>query len=69
MKKLLISLIEFYQVVLSFDNGLLKIFAPSGACKHELSCSEYTKLAIINSGVLQGLWLGLKRLTRCQPYV
>lgn len=66
MKNLFISLIEFYQAVLSFDKGLLSVFAPGGACKDNPSCSEYTKRAIKESGVVQGIWLGLKRIWRCK---
>ena len=66
MKKLLINLIELYQKYLSFDRGLLFIFAPSGACKYPVSCSEYTRLALQRFGVSKGLSLGLKRLWRCR---
>ncbi|MCL4365905.1 membrane protein insertion efficiency factor YidD [Patescibacteria group bacterium] len=66
MKKLLISLINFYQTFLSFDRGVLAVFAPGGACRHEVSCSEYTKQKIKESGVSKGVWLGLKRVWRCR---
>ncbi|MDO8619528.1 MAG: membrane protein insertion efficiency factor YidD [Candidatus Daviesbacteria bacterium] len=66
MKKLLISIIEFYQRYLSFDKGVLAYFAPGGACKYEISCSEFTKQAIEKHGVLNGIWLGLKRFWSCK---
>ena len=66
MKKLSISLIDFYQALLSFDHGLLAIFAPGGACKYPISCSEYTKQAIIRYGVIRGGWVGIKRIWRCR---
>lgn len=66
MKKLSISLIEFYQTFLSFDRGLFRIFAPTGACRYEVSCSQYTKEAIENYGVIKGINLGLKRIWSCR---
>lgn len=66
MKKFLVNLIKFYQKYLSFDFGVLSYFAPGGACKFEISCSEYTKQKIGELGVLRGSYLGLKRLWRCR---
>jgi len=66
MKKLLINLIEFYQTYISFDKGLLAVFAPGGACKYNVSCSEYTKNMISQFGVIQGVWLGIKRIWSCR---
>jgi hypothetical protein len=37
------------------------------ACRFEPSCSQYTREAIALWGV-RGLWLGLKRILRCQPF-
>ncbi|MBI4038663.1 membrane protein insertion efficiency factor YidD [Candidatus Daviesbacteria bacterium] len=65
-KKLLVLLINFYQVFLSFDKGILAVFAPGGACKYEISCSEYTKRKIGDVGVLVGVGLGLKRIWSCR---
>lgn len=66
MQKLLIKIIEVYQVYLSFDTGILRVFAPGGACKYPLSCSEYTKQAIEKHGVTTGIKLGLKRIWSCR---
>ncbi|MBI4036528.1 membrane protein insertion efficiency factor YidD [Candidatus Daviesbacteria bacterium] len=69
MKKVVLVLIEFYQAYLSFDQGLLRLLAPGGACKYEVSCSEFTKQAIEKYGVLKGGWLGFKRILSCNPWV
>ncbi len=61
-----IQLINFYQIFLSFDTGLLRIFAPNGACKYPVTCSEYTKQAIIEHGVLKGILLGGRRIISCR---
>lgn len=66
MKKLLISLIEFYQTFLSFDKGLLSVFAVGGACRNEISCSEYTKQSIEDFGILKGAVMGAKRIWSCR---
>ncbi|MDP3974099.1 MAG: membrane protein insertion efficiency factor YidD [Candidatus Daviesbacteria bacterium] len=66
MKKILIYLIDFYQSFLSFDGGILAIFAPGGACRYEIRCSEYTKQMIVEQGVLKGLIMGIKRIWSCR---
>lgn len=66
MQKLLISLINFYQTFLSFDRGVLTIFAPGGACRYNPSCSEYTKKAIRDFGAVRGSLMGLKRIWSCK---
>ncbi|OGE43902.1 hypothetical protein A3B45_02635 [Candidatus Daviesbacteria bacterium RIFCSPLOWO2_01_FULL_39_12] len=66
MKRLLIKLIEIYQTYLSFDHGLLNLFAPGGACRYEVSCSEYTKEKIGEFGVFTGSWMGVKRIWSCR---
>lgn len=65
-KKLLVSVIDFYQTFFSFDRGLLAFLAPGGACRYPLSCSEYTKQAIRQEGALKGIFLGLKRIGSCR---
>ena len=66
MKKVLVNLISFYQSYLSFDTGVLALFAPGGACRGEIKCSEYTKQEIAKKGITQGLILGLKRIWSCR---
>lgn len=66
MKKLLISLINFYQNFLSFDKGILTLFAPGGACRSEIRCSDYAKQKILESGIAKGCLLSLKRIWNCR---
>ncbi|MBU1031846.1 membrane protein insertion efficiency factor YidD [Patescibacteria group bacterium] len=66
MKRLLISLINFYQAYLSFDKGVLALFAPGGACKYSPTCSEYTKQMIVKYGISIGLGLGVRRIWSCK---
>lgn len=64
--KIFLLTIEFYQRFLSFDRGLLTIFAPGGACKYPITCSEYTKQQIIKFGPFKGVFLGVKRIISCR---
>lgn len=36
-------------------------------CRFTPSCSQYALAAIHQQGVARGLWLSLKRLSRCHP--
>lgn len=66
MKKFILSLIRAYQRFLSLDTGILTPVIPS--CRFTPTCSEYTYQAISKYGILPGVWLGLKRFLRCQPW-
>jgi putative membrane protein insertion efficiency factor len=37
-------------------------------CRFYPSCSEYCLQAVLRFGVLRGLWLGAKRLSKCHPF-
>lgn len=68
MKKALIGMINIYQKTLSPDHGPLRKRYPAGFCRFYPSCSEYTKLAIVENGSWRGIWLGMKRVSRCNPW-
>jgi hypothetical protein len=55
-----IGLIRTYKLIVS---PLL----PS-ACRFHPTCSEYMKVAIEKHGVVKGVGLGLRRLSRCHPF-
>ena len=60
MKKLLLSLIRFYQ----------KHISPAfpARCRYSPTCSRYAYEAITKYGALKGGWLALKRFLRCHPF-
>lgn len=37
-------------------------------CRHTPTCSAYMIQSISEWGVLKGVWLGLKRLSKCHPW-
>ena len=63
MKKILIFSIKIYQKTLS------PILSACGIkCKYYPSCSEYTKQAINKYGCFKGIFLGVKRILKCNPF-
>lgn len=66
MSKAVIFLINFYQRILSFDRGLLAFLAPGGGCKYSPTCSEYTKQAVMEFGVIKGGIMGARRIISCR---
>ena len=60
MKKIIIYLIKFYQITLSPLLG--------SNCRFQPTCSQYTIEAIKHHGVVKGLNLGIKRISKCHPW-
>ena len=59
MKKVLISLIKIYQKIPgNFHNN----------CKFYPTCSNYMIDAINEYGSIKGVYLGIKRILRCNPF-
>lgn len=63
-----IKLIEIYQKTLSPDHGFFKARHPYGYCRFYPSCSEYTKQSVLKYGVGIGLFNGIKRILKCNPW-
>jgi len=38
------------------------------ACRFHPTCSEYMLEAVQKRGPLRGVWMGLKRISRCHPW-
>ena len=63
MKKIMISLINWYQknISLYFESKNIR-------CKYYPTCSEYTKQAIEKYGIIKGCCLGIRRIIKCNPF-
>jgi len=59
VRRLIVSLIRFYQ----------KFIGPRlpSSCRFHPTCSEYAAQAIQKHGVGKGLWLALRRISKCHP--
>ncbi|MBM3499623.1 MAG: membrane protein insertion efficiency factor YidD [Armatimonadetes bacterium] len=60
MSRIALRLIRFYQRWIS------RFLPPM--CRFAPSCSEYTRQAIEIHGLSAGVWLGIKRIARCNPF-
>ncbi|MBI2625859.1 membrane protein insertion efficiency factor YidD [Candidatus Parcubacteria bacterium] len=61
--RLALGTLSFYQRFLSpyLSQGL-------NGCRYSPSCSAYTGEAIRRYGTWRGIWLGLRRVSRCHPW-
>ncbi|MDP3971050.1 MAG: membrane protein insertion efficiency factor YidD [bacterium] len=63
---LVLKLIRVYQQTFSPDHGWFSQATFHG-CKYRPTCSEYTYEAIEIYGITKGMWMGTKRIFRCNP--
>jgi len=59
-KKLFIWPVRLYQLTLSPLMG--------ANCRYTPSCSQFMIEAIEEWGPIKGIWLGLRRISRCHPW-
>lgn len=63
MKKICLFLIKKYKKIIS------PILSSRGVnCKYYPTCSDYTAQAIEKYGVFKGIFLGIKRILKCNPF-
>jgi hypothetical protein len=60
LSKIVIFPIKLYQYIISPWLG--------NNCRHEPTCSNYTIQAIKIHGIIKGIWLGIKRISKCHPW-
>ncbi len=61
MSRLMIVLVRLYQVLIS---PLL----PANTCRFYPTCSQYSIDAFTKYGFFKGLWLTIRRISRCHPW-
>jgi putative membrane protein insertion efficiency factor len=61
IKKLLFLFIKFYQRFITF-------FIGSNHCRFHPSCSNYMIESIEKKGLVKGIFLGIKRILKCNPF-
>lgn len=60
MRRIMIFLIKLYQMLLSPFVGQ--------HCRFYPSCSAYSLEAVEKHGAMRGMWLSIKRISRCHPW-
>ena len=66
---------KVFKAVLSFlvlipvrlYQGMISPFFPA-SCRHQPTCSKYMVDSVKEWGPIQGIWMGLKRLSKCHPW-
>jgi putative membrane protein insertion efficiency factor len=61
LKKIAICMVRMYQYAIS------PIIGGRNVCRFTPTCSEYTKQAIEKYGIVRGIKMGIKRISRCRP--
>jgi len=59
MKKIILKILSFYKNIPYIGHS---------SCKFVPTCSEYTIEAVQKYGSIKGLFLGFKRIIRCNPF-
>ena len=61
--------IIFVKLILFYKKKVSPIFSSFGInCKYYPTCSEYTRQAIEKYGSLEGIFLGIIRILKCNPF-
>lgn len=76
LKKSLLAIIRIYQKTISPDRGIhsrvLKnesaIYIASNICRFYPTCSDYAFQAIKKKGLFKGLFMAIRRISRCHPF-
>jgi putative membrane protein insertion efficiency factor len=67
MKKILKWLgLPFIGMIKLYQWGISPIIGPK--CRYTPTCSSYAIQALQKHGLIKGLWLAVKRISRCHPW-
>jgi putative membrane protein insertion efficiency factor len=68
MKKLVLLAIYAYQTISFIPKGIAQtVFGTADQCRFSPTCSNYMIKAVEKYGVVKGINLGIRRVTRCRP--
>ena len=56
----------FKGLIFFYRGAISPLFSPT--CRYSPTCSQYAIQAIDKYGPLKGLWLTLKRISKCHPW-
>lgn len=60
-------LIEIFIVPIRIYQSLISPLLGNN-CRYTPTCSQYMIIAIREWGIMKGIWLGTKRISRCHPW-
>tara|TARA_X000000368_G_scaffold310070_1_gene247982 strand:+ start:299 stop:523 length:225 start_codon:yes stop_codon:yes gene_type:complete len=61
-----ISIFPFIFIIKIYQKFISPILLPS--CRFNPTCSQYSIQSLNKYGLLKGLWLTLKRISKCHPF-
>ncbi len=68
LKKIILSSIKLYQKTISPDHGIFSSCLSNYGCRFYPTCSEYAYQAISHYGLIRGIFIGIKRISKCHPF-
>ncbi|MBP3828151.1 MAG: membrane protein insertion efficiency factor YidD [Prevotella sp.] len=60
-------LVALLLIPIWFYQKMITPYTPP-SCRFTPTCSEYARQALIKHGPIKGLWLAIKRISRCHPW-
>ena len=61
-----ISILPFVLIIKIYQKLISPILLPS--CRFNPTCSQYSIQSLNKYGLLKGLWLTFKRISKCHPF-
>jgi putative membrane protein insertion efficiency factor len=58
------------RLAIALLKGYKRVISPllPSSCRYYPTCSEYMREAVQIHGAGRGIWLGIKRISRCHPF-
>jgi len=62
----MILIFPFVLIIKIYQKFISPVLLPS--CRFSPTCSQYSIESLNKHGLLKGLWLSLKRISKCHPF-